>query len=62
MITFWFILTAAALLWYSSITIYVSIKGARDIREMLDIREMREMVLALKRRRAPASRIWRRSR
>ncbi len=35
MITFWFILTAAALLWYSSITIYVSIKGARDIREML---------------------------
>lgn len=35
MITFWFILTAAALLWYSSITIYVSIKGASDIREML---------------------------
>ena len=35
MITFWFILTAAALLWYSSVTIYVSIKGARDIREML---------------------------
>ena len=35
MITFWFILTAAALLWYSSVTIYVSIKGARDIRETL---------------------------
>ena len=35
MITFWLILTAAALLWYSSVTIYVSIKGARDIREML---------------------------
>lgn len=35
MITIWLILTAAALLWYSSVTIYVSIKGARDIREML---------------------------
>ena len=35
MITFWLILTAAALLWYASITIYVSFKGARDIREML---------------------------
>jgi hypothetical protein len=35
MITFWLILTAAALLWYSSVTIYVFIKGARDIREML---------------------------
>jgi len=35
MITFWLILTAAALLWYASVTIYVSIKGARDIREML---------------------------
>lgn len=35
MITFWFILTVAALIWYSSITIYVSFKGARDIREML---------------------------
>lgn len=35
MITFWLILTAAALLWYSSVTIYVSFKGARDIREML---------------------------
>lgn len=35
MITFWFILTAAALLWYSSVTIYVSLRGARDIRELL---------------------------
>lgn len=35
MITFWLILTAAALFWYSSITIFVAIKGARDIREML---------------------------
>ena len=33
---FWQILTGAALLWYSTVTIYVAIRGARDIREMLD--------------------------
>lgn len=35
MTTFWFILTLACLLWYSTVTLYVSIKGAGDIREML---------------------------
>jgi len=35
MITFWLVLTAAALLWYGSVTFYVAVKGARDIREML---------------------------
>lgn len=35
MTTFWMLLTLAALLWYGSVTIYVSIKGAADIREML---------------------------
>lgn len=35
MTTFWLILTGAALLWYSSVTIYVAIKGAGDIREMI---------------------------
>lgn len=35
MTTFWFLLTLAALLWYGSVTIYVSFKGAADIREML---------------------------
>lgn len=35
MITFWLILTLAALLWYSSVTLYVSFKGVSDIREML---------------------------
>ena len=33
---FWKILTGAALLWDSTVTIYVAIRGARDIREMLD--------------------------
>lgn len=33
--TFWLILTVAALLWYSIVTVYVSIKGAGDIRRML---------------------------
>jgi hypothetical protein len=32
---FWKALTIAAMAWYSSITIYVAIRGAADIREML---------------------------
>jgi len=32
---FWGFLTIACLAWYSTITIYVSIKGAGDIRDML---------------------------
>ncbi|MCC7086380.1 MAG: hypothetical protein IT427_15365 [Pirellulales bacterium] len=32
---FWFGLTAACVLWYSLITLYVAIKGAGDIRTML---------------------------
>lgn len=32
---FWLGLAAASLLWYSTITIYVSIRGALDIRDML---------------------------
>jgi hypothetical protein len=35
MITFWLLLTLAALLWYGSVTLYVSVKGVADIREML---------------------------
>ncbi|HRJ10455.1 MAG TPA: hypothetical protein PK490_22180 [Prosthecobacter sp.] len=35
MTTFWLLLTAAALLWYSSVTLYVAVKGAGDIREMI---------------------------
>ena len=32
---FWLILTIAAVVWYSTITIYVAIKGAGDIKQML---------------------------
>ncbi|MEZ5387594.1 MAG: hypothetical protein R3F13_18945 [Prosthecobacter sp.] len=35
MTTFWLILTTAALLWYGSVTFYVAIKGAGDIRQMI---------------------------
>ncbi len=35
MITFWFLLTVAALLWYSVVTAWVAWLGARDIRGML---------------------------
>ncbi len=36
MTTFWGILLAACLIWYSVITFYVAFKGAKDIRSMLD--------------------------
>ena len=32
---FWLILTIAAVLWYTFVTIYVSYKGVADIKEML---------------------------
>ena len=32
---FWWLVTAAVVVWYSTITIYVSIRGAQDIRGML---------------------------
>ena len=31
----WWSLTMACIVWYSTITIYVAIKGARDIKQML---------------------------
>jgi hypothetical protein len=32
---FWFIIIMAVLLWYSTITIYVAIRGSIDIKHML---------------------------
>jgi len=32
---FWWLLTMACVVWYSTITIYVTIKGIADIRGML---------------------------
>jgi hypothetical protein len=32
---FWWILTIAAVVWYSTITVYVAFRGALDIRQML---------------------------
>jgi hypothetical protein len=32
---FWFLLTCACVLWYSTITVYVAFKGIKDIRGML---------------------------
>ena len=32
---FWWAMTAACVIWYSTITIYVAIKGASDIKNML---------------------------
>ena len=32
---FWWLLTAACLAWYATITVYVAVKGVRDIRGML---------------------------
>ena len=33
---FWWWLTMACLVWYSTVTVYVSVRGVRDIRNMLD--------------------------
>ena len=32
---FWWLITAAVVVWYSTITIYVAVRGAFDIRSML---------------------------
>jgi hypothetical protein len=32
---FWWLVTLAVLVWYSTVTLYVAVKGARDIRQML---------------------------
>ena len=32
---FWWLLTMVCIVWYSTITIYVSVKGIADIRDML---------------------------
>lgn len=34
--SFWWFLTWACVVWYSTITIYVAIRGVFDIRSMLD--------------------------
>lgn len=33
--TFWLVLSVACVVWYSTITVYVAVKGVRDIRDML---------------------------
>ena len=33
--TFWWLLSWACLVWYSTLTVYVAVKGVRDIRRML---------------------------
>lgn len=35
MITFWFLLTIAALVWYTVVTAWVAVRGMQDIRGML---------------------------
>ncbi|MGC8988854.1 MAG: hypothetical protein ACP5MD_01905 [Verrucomicrobiia bacterium] len=31
---FWLLVTTAALVWYSTVTVYVAVRGLRDIRSM----------------------------
>jgi hypothetical protein len=40
--TFWFLLLGACVVWYSTITIYVAIKGSLDIRKMLEDLRLRD--------------------
>lgn len=39
---FWWFLTMACVVWYSTITIYVSVKGIADIRDMLKRLSLRQ--------------------
>lgn len=32
---FWWLMTIAVMVWYSTVTIYVAVKGAKDIKGML---------------------------
>jgi hypothetical protein len=32
---FWWLLTMACVVWYSTVTVYVAVKGLKDIRSML---------------------------
>ena len=32
---FWLLLTAVCVIWYSTVTIYISFKGSKDIKTML---------------------------
>jgi hypothetical protein len=32
---FWWLIVAAVMVWYSTITVYVAIRGSGDIKEML---------------------------
>ncbi len=32
---FWWLLTATCIVWYSTVTVYVAIKGVSDIKHML---------------------------
>jgi len=32
---FWLLITVAVIVWYSTITVYVAVKGSKDIRDML---------------------------
>ena len=50
---FWGLLTLAVLAWYSTITVYVAVRGTADIKEMLRrLREKHEPGLEQKRERA----------
>jgi hypothetical protein len=33
--TFWLVITVACLVWFSTVTIYVAVRGALDIKHML---------------------------
>jgi hypothetical protein len=46
-ITFWWLVCLACVAWYSTITIYVAIKGAFDIKDMLaHLDELKNQVAA----------------
>ena len=39
--TFWWLLLMAVLVWYSTVTVYVTIRGTLDVKHMLEALERR---------------------
>lgn len=35
MITFWWLLMMAVMVWYSTVTVYVAVRGSLDVKHML---------------------------
>ena len=42
MITFWWLLMIAVMAWYSTVTVYVAVRGTIDVKHMLEALQARD--------------------